>query len=402
MNHERTERDRPEHDTASPDNASKSLAPSSVEVSDASENVPEPARTVLYDLHRELGGKMVDFAGWEMPVQYPSGIMKEHKHCREQAALFDVSHMGQLELHGPDVAHLLETLVPADIVNLQEGHARYTCFTNDAGGILDDLIVSRSGDHLYMVVNASMRTQDVAHLRQHLQGCTIKELDNYALIAVQGPTAADLVCAYCPDAATLKFMQTVRTRFDGVPCRASRLGYTGEDGYEISVPVEHAQTVARTLLANENCQPAGLGARDSLRLEAGLCLYGSDMDANTTPVEASLSWSIQKRRREQGGFPGHAIIARQLANGVTKTLVGIRPTGRTPARHGALVCNASGSEIGIVTSGGFSPTLGVPIAMAYVDAAHAQNGTEVMLSIREKLHAAEVCSLPFVPQKYFR
>ena len=358
MSHETTDQDRPNHDTAGPDSSSNAKVSLNGGGSAASDGVSGPARTILYDLHRELAGKMVDFAGWEMPVQYPSGIMNEHKHCREQAALFDVSHMGQLELRGPRVAQMLETLVPADIVNLPAGHARYTFFTNDSGGILDDLIVSHSGDHLYMVVNASMRAQDVAHLRKHLQGCTITELNDHALIALQGPKAAQIVSSHCPGAADLKFMQSVCTSFDGVPCRASRLGYTGEDGYELSVPAVHAQAVAHTLLAHENCKPAGLGARDSLRLEAGLCLYGSDIDASTSPVEASLSWSIQKRRREEGGFPGYAIIARQIADGALKKLVGIRPSGRTPARHGAKVCDASGSEVGVVTSGGFSPTLG--------------------------------------------
>lgn len=402
MSHQSTDQNQSRRDTNSEDTASTVQASSKKAMAPAPDSVQGPAKTVLYDLHRELGGKMVDFAGWEMPVQYPTGILAEHKHCREQAALFDVSHMGQLEIRGPLAAQMLEMLVPADIVNLAEGNARYTCFTNDSGGILDDLIVSNCGDHLYMVVNASMRAQDVAHLRQHLQNCTITQLDDQALIAVQGPMAAKIVSRHCPEAAELKFMQSVRTRFDGVSCRASRLSYTGEDGFELSVPAEHAHAIAHALLAHENCHPAGLGARDSLRLEAGLCLYGSDIDANTTPVEASLSWSIQKRRREQGGFPGHATIARQIADGASKKLVGIRPSGKTPARHGVEVCDASGSKIGVVTSGGFSPTLGSPIAMAYVDATHALKDTDVMLSIRGKLHPAVVSAMPFVPHGYVR
>ena len=392
MSHERANQNKPHKNVADHNSADH----------DSADNTVTPSTTSLYDLHLELGGKMVDFAGWKMPVQYSSGILAEHKACREQAALFDVSHMGQLEIRGPDTAQRLETLVPADIVNLPEAHARYTCFTNDEGGILDDLIVSNSGDHLYMVVNASMRAQDVAHLQRHLHDCTITELNDQALIAVQGPKAAQIVSRHCPQAADLKFMQTIATTFDGVSCRASRLGYTGEDGYELSVPAEHSQAIAQTLLSHEHCHPAGLGARDSLRLEAGLCLYGSDIDADTTPVEASLTWSIQKRRREQGGFPGHAIIARQIAEGTTKKLVGICPSGKTPARHGVAVCDASGEKIGVVTSGGFSPTLGSPIAMAYVDSQHAQSNTDVMLSIRGKLHPAVISTLPFVPHRYFR
>ena len=362
----------------------------------------QPARTALYDVHRELGGKMVDFAGWQMPLQYPTGIMAEHRHCREQAALFDVSHMGQLELRGPSVAELLETLVPADIVNLPEGQARYTFFTNVTGGILDDLIVTDCGEHLYVVVNASMRARDVSHLRRHLDGCTVTELTDHALIAVQGPAAAEIVARHCPEAAGLRFMRSVRADVDGVSCRVSRLGYTGEDGYEISIPVRHAQATVRTLLAHENCRPAGLGARDSLRLEAGLCLYGTDIDADTTPVEASLLWAIPKRRREQGGFPGDSIIAGQIADGTARRRVGIRPEGRTPARRGVQVCDTDGTAVGEVTSGGFSPTLNAPIAMAYVDAAHAHTGTEVMMSVRGKLHPAAVSSTPFVPPNYCR
>ena len=363
---------------------------------------PESARTPLHDIHRELGGKMVDFAGWQMPLQYPTGIMAEHRHCRERAALFDVSHMGQLELRGPSVARLLETLVPADIVNLSEGQARYTFFTNGTGGILDDLIVTDCGEHLYMVVNASMRARDVSHLRRHLDGCTVTELTDHALIAVQGPAAAQVVARHCPQAADLRFMQSVRAEVDGVPCRVSRLGYTGEDGYELSIPDRHAQTTVRALLAHADCRPAGLGARDSLRLEAGLCLYGNDIDVDTTPVEASLAWAIQKRRREQGGFPGDSIIAAQISDGPRRKRVGIRPDGRIPARRGVQVCDESGTAIGEVTSGGFSPTLNAPIAMAYVDSAHAHAGTEVTLSIRGKLHPATISPMPFVPPNYSR
>ncbi|MFK8081606.1 MAG: glycine cleavage system aminomethyltransferase GcvT [Granulosicoccus sp.] len=359
-------------------------------------------RTVLYELHKELGGKMVDFAGWQMPVQYPAGIMAEHRQCREQAALFDVSHMGQLELRGAGAAQALEALVPSDIVNLSQGHCRYTFLTNDEGGVLDDLIVTNAGDYLYLVVNASMRDQDIAHLTHHLDSVVLTELTDHALVAVQGPAAVDIVSAYCPEAARLTFMQSIQTSFNSVPCRVSRLGYTGEDGYELSIPNEQAEKISRLLLADDRCEPAGLGSRDSLRLEAGLCLYGNDLDTSTTPVEASLAWAVQKRRRAMGGFSGESVITRQLDEGVTRKLVGIRPEGRVPARHGARICDASGSDIGTVTSGGFAPTLGAPVAMGYVDKAHSQTGTTVMLSVRGKLHPAHISALPFVPHNYKR
>lgn len=374
---------------------------STVEGSQSSKQAT-PRRTVLYDLHKELGGKMVDFAGWEMPVQYPAGIMAEHKQCRDKAALFDVSHMGQLELHGSLAAKALESLVPADILNLPEGHCRYTFFTNADGGILDDLIVTNAGDHLYVVVNASMRDQDISHLRQHLQDVSVTELTGQALIAIQGPEAAKLVTTLCPGAEALIFMQSTKTTIDGVPCRVSRLGYTGEDGFELSIPNEHADRISRLILADDDCSLAGLGARDSLRLEAGLCLYGNDIDQATTPVEAALTWAIQKRRREEGGFPGDSTILKQITDGATRKLVGIRPNGRVPARHGAPICDTSGKYIGVVTSGGFGPTLGAPVAMGYVDTVHAQAGSSVMLSVRDKLHPAQVNKLPFVAHNYKR
>lgn len=371
---------------------------------DCSNSSPQtaPRRTVLYGLHKELGGKIVDFAGWEMPVQYPAGIMAEHKHCREKAALFDVSHMGQLELRGSAAAKALESQVPADLQNLPEGHCRYTFFTNADGGILDDLIVTNAGDHLYVVVNASMRQQDIAHMQHHLKGVELTELSEHALIAVQGPCAIDVVASLCPAAADLVFMQSVLARIDDVQCRVSRLGYTGEDGFELSIPNEHADRISRLVLADDRCMPAGLGARDSLRLEAGLCLYGNDIDPTTTPIEASLTWAIQKTRREQGGFPGDAKIIRQITDGAPRKLVGIRPSGRAPARQGTQICDVKGAVVGVITSGGFGPTLGAPVAMGYVEIAHAQKGTEVMLSVRGKLHPAQVSTLPFVMHNYKR
>nr|HMQ58356.1 glycine cleavage system aminomethyltransferase GcvT [Rhizobiaceae bacterium] len=261
-------------------------------------------KTPLFDLHNELGGKVVEFAGWAMPVNYPAGILGEHRQARQKAALFDVSHMGQVELRGANAARALEALVPAAIDGLAPGKARYTQFTNEQGGILDDLIVTNAGDHLFMVVNASMREQDLAHMRANLAGVDVIERADLALLAVQGPMAETVVAALAPRAADLFFMESATMDIIGAPCRVSRLGYTGEDGYEISIAADRAEALARALLDHPDCAPAGLGARDSLRLEAGLCLYGNDIGPDTSPVEAGLSWSIQKRRRQEGGFPG--------------------------------------------------------------------------------------------------
>ncbi len=359
-------------------------------------------RTPLYDLHVELGGKMVDFAGWEMPVHYPLGIMGEHQHCRNKAALFDVSHMGQVLLHGDAAAAQMETLCPQDFTTLPQGKARYALFTNDTGGILDDLIVSNAGDHLYVVVNAALRDQDLPLMRAALTDVTVTELTDYALLALQGPAAESILAPLCPAAADLTFMQTIQADILGSPCRISRLGYTGEDGYEISIPNDNATTLARALLAQDNCAPAGLGARDSLRIEAGLCLYGNDISQTTTPVEAGLSWAIQKRRRTNGGFPGAEIIQNQLQNGAPRKLVGLKPAGRAPARAGVEIQSAQGAKIGEVTSGGFGPTIGGPVAMGYVSAAQAAPGTDITLIIRGKPQPATVVALPFVPQNYKR
>ena len=359
-------------------------------------------RTPLYDLHVELGGKMVEFAGWEMPVSYPLGTMGEHNHCREKAGLFDVSHMGQVELRGDDVAEKLEAVVPSNIDGLPIGKARYTFFTNPQGGIMDDLIVSNAGDHLFVVVNASMREQDINHMRKNLPGVELTERTDLALIAIQGPAAEAIVSAHCPAAAELKFMETTVADLLGAECRISRLGYTGEDGYEISIPADKANAISRTLLEHEDLEPAGLGARDSLRLEAGLCLYGNDIDNDTSPIEAQLVWAIQKRRREEGGFPGAERIQSEIANGPTRKLVGILPEGRAPARRGVEVVDGEENKIGIVTSGGFGPTISRPISFAYVDAHHANIGTKVGLLIRGKTNPAEVVKLPFVKQNYKR
>ncbi|MBT8155634.1 glycine cleavage system aminomethyltransferase GcvT [Epibacterium ulvae] len=358
-------------------------------------------KTPLYDLHLELGAKMVDFAGWMMPVQYPGGIMAEHAQCRDKAALFDVSHMGQVTLTGDNPAAALETLVPAALTTLPAGKARYTMFTNDAGGILDDLIVSNAVDHLFLVVNASMRDQDIP-LMAALPGVDLVEITDHALIALQGPKAESILAPLCPAAATLKFMETTTATLMDTRVRISRLGYTGEDGYEISIPQDKAADICRALLAHEDCAPAGLGARDSLRLEAGLCLYGNEITPETSPIEAGLIWSIQKKRRETGGFPGAARILDEIANGPSRKLVGIQPAGRAPARQGVEIQSDSGTPLGQITSGGFGPTIGGPVAMGYVALDHAAPGTAVNLIIRGKSQPATVVALPFVTQNYKR
>ncbi len=359
----------------------------------------EPRKTPLYDLHVELGGKMVDFAGWLMPVNYPAGVAAEHKHCREKAALFDVSHMGQVELRGENVAQKLETLCPSSFQTLPEGKARYTVFTNPEGGIMDDLIVANAGDHHFVVVNASMRDQDIAHMRT--LDIEVTELAR-ALIAVQGPAAEAIVSAHVPEAASLKFMETTTATLAGVGIRISRLGYTGEDGYEISIPEDKVVDISKLLLEHPDLEPAGLGARDSLRLEAGLCLYGNDIDNTTSPVEANLTWAMQKKRRIDGGFPGAARIQRELAEGPSRKLVGIKPEGRAPARRGVEVADMEGNIIGSVSSGGFGPTYEGPVSMGYVSADHSAEGTSVQLIIRGKARPATIIKLPFVAQNYKR
>ncbi len=359
-------------------------------------------RTPLHMLHVELGGKLVDFAGWEMPVQYPMGIMGEHKQCREKAAVFDVSHMGQVMLRGENVGEKLEALCPQAYATLKPGKARYGFFTNMDGGIMDDLIVSNAGDHYFVVVNAALRHQDIPHMRDKLDGVEVIEIFDRALVAVQGPKAEDVVGALCPAARDLKFMETTLADIMGVECRISRLGYTGEDGYEISIPEGKAIEITKAFLAHEDCEPAGLGARDSLRLEAGLCLYGNDIDQSTSPIEASLGWAIQKRRKEEGGFPGAGRIQKELAEGPARKLVGIQPDGRAPARQGVEIQSAEGTPIGQITSGSFGPTVGGPVAMGYVSKGHGEPGETVNLIIRGKAQPARIVALPFVTQNYKR
>lgn len=353
----------------------------------------------LHALHVALGARMVPFAGWSMPVQYPTGIIAEHSHTRSAASLFDVSHMGQVALRGPDAAAALERLVPGDITGLGRGRLRYTQLTNDAGGIIDDLMVTNAGDHLFLVINAGRRDVDLAHLRRGLPGHAIELLDR-ALVALQGPGAAKALATLQPGAAALDFMSAGCFTLDGTEVGISRSGYTGEDGFEISIPADSAERIATRLLALDGVRPAGLGARDSLRLEAGLCLYGNDIDEKTTPVEAGLAWTIGKRRREQGGFAGAEVILRQLKDGAARRLVGLLPDGRAPARAHAAIRDERGQPVGELTSGGFGPTVGSPVAMGYVAAEYSAPDTVLAVMVRDQPVAARVKRLPFVPHRY--
>ncbi len=341
-------------------------------------------RTPLYDLHVALGARMVAFAGYEMPVQYPLGILKEHLHTRTHAGLFDVSHMGQAFLIGPDhatTAAALEALVPADILNLARGRQRYTQLLNPDGGIVDDLMVTRSASaeddgSLMLVVNAARKEVDLAHIAERLpEDVRLQPAPERALLALQGPRAAEILGRISDVAEGLRFMTAAAGKVGGVDCHVSRSGYTGEDGFEISLAADKAEPLARLLLAQDGVQPVGLGARDSLRLEAGLCLYGHDIDETTSPVEAGLAWSIQKRRRAEGGFPGGARIQRELAEGPARRRVGLKPDGRAPAREGTEILAPSGERIGTVTSGGFGPSVNAPVAMGYVEARYTAPGS---------------------------
>ncbi|MCP5353806.1 MAG: glycine cleavage system aminomethyltransferase GcvT [Rhodobacteraceae bacterium] len=370
-------------------------------------------RTVLYDLHIALGGKMVPFAGYEMPVQYPMGVLKEHLHTRAQAGLFDVSHMGQVILRpksgdAADAARAFEALMPVDVLGLAEGRQRYGLFTNEAGGILDDLMFANRGDHLFVVVNAGCQDQDIAHMRAHLSdACVVEEITDRALVALQGPAAEAALARLVPGAAEMTFMQVAILDWQGVDLWISRSGYTGEDGYEISVPDAQARAFCEALLAMEEVAPIGLGARDSLRLEAGMCLYGHDIDTTTSPVEGNLGWAIQKARRaggaREGGFPGAARILRELAEGPARRRVGLKPEGRAPMREGTQVFAAAegGAPIGAITSGGFGPSIEGPMAMAYLPATLAEGAT-VYGDVRGKRLPATIVPMPFLPNRFKR
>jgi aminomethyltransferase len=365
---------------------------------------PKPLKTTPLDAwHRAQGARMVPFAGYAMPVQY-QGVLAEHLHCRARAALFDVSHMGQATLTGATAAAALERLVPGDIAGLKPGRQRYTLMTNEAGGIIDDLMVAHLPDgRLFLVVNASRKDEDFTHLAANLpQGVQLQQHEDRALLALQGPDAGAVLARIGPEAAQLPFMGVAAVTLADIPCLVSRSGYTGEDGFEISVPAEQAEALAQRLVDEPEVLPAGLGARDSLRLEAGLCLYGNDIDELTTPVEAGLTWVIGKRRRTSWDFPGATAIRDQLDNGAVRHRVGISPDGRAPARAQTEIVAGDGTAAGIVTSGGFSPTLSKPIAMGYVRKDLAGDGTQLHLIVRGKSLPARVVPMPFVPHRYVR
>ena len=363
-------------------------------------------RTPLYDLHCALGARMVGFAGYEMPVQYPAGIIAEHLHTRAKVGLFDVSHMGQIGLRGTGAARALEALVPGDLQSLLPRRMRYTLLLNAAGGIRDDLIATRTDDGLMLVVNAARKEADLAHLQANLDSAVaVEPRFERALLALQGPEAAAVLARLAGVAngvERMAFMSAADAKIAGAPCVVTRSGYTGEDGFELSMEAADAARVAEALLHEPEVAPIGLGARDTLRLEAGLCLYGHDIDESTTPIEAGLSWTIGKNRRAAGDFPGAGTILRQLAEGPSRKRVGIQPDGRAPAREGTQILDPAGNPVGGVTSGGFGPSLGAPIAMGYVDAAHAAEGSALGLVVRDVPRPAHVAPLPFVPTRYYR
>ena len=366
------------------------------------------AKTPLHALHVSLGARMVPFSGYDMPVQYPAGIVAEHLHTRAMAGLFDVSHMGQAILSGHDAGRRLETLVPGDLQALGEGRMRYTQLLDRQGNILDDLMVTRlagqPGGHetLFLVVNAGTKIADFALIEQHLPELSLRVLADHGLIALQGPKAATVLARHFPGIEHMPFPSMKVLTYKHAPLYLSRCGYTGEDGFEISLHESELEAFARMLLAEPEVLPIGLGARDSLRLEAGLCLYGHDIDTATTPVEAGLAWSISKRRQANGGFPGDERVRRQLAHGPDRMRVGILPDGKAPAREGTAITTPEGTMIGRVTSGGFGPTLGGPLAMGYVEAAHSAPGTRVNVIVRGKPLPGGIVKMPFVPARFYR
>ena len=370
---------------------------------------PDLQQTPLHPLHLEQGARMIPFAGYDMPVQYPLGVKAEHLHTRKHAGLFDVSHMGQLFLKGVKAGEWLESLVPVDIIDLPTGRQRYALFTNEQGGVLDDLMVSRfASDCLYLVVNGACKEQDIAHLQAHLtDDVQIERLDDRALLALQGPEAAEALGRFAPEVRKMIFMDSRRIAIEGVECFVSRSGYTGEDGYELSIPASESDRVCRLLLEQPEVELIGLGARDSLRLESGLCLYGHDITPSTTVVEASLTWAISKARRiggvRAGGFPGADIILQQTGSETQESRrVGLLGSSRAPVREGTVLMNTEGETIGKVTSGTFGPTLGRPVAMAYLAKDYASINTEVFASVRGRALPMTVSEMPFVEQRYFR
>ena len=363
--------------------------------------------TPLHALHLELGARMVPFAGYSMPVQYPAGLMAEHLHCRASAALFDVSHMGQLRVTGDDAAAALESVLPIDVIGMADGQQRYGFLTNEHGGILDDLMLTRSEPDWLLIVNAANKVADTALLQSRIgHRCSIQPRPELALLALQGPQAVTALARLNPTVTRMSFMTGAAVTLNGAPCFATRSGYTGEDGFEISVPAEQAEALARALLAQPEVRPAGLGARDTLRLEAGLCLHGNDIDAQTTPIEAGLLWAIQKVRRaggaRAGGYPGAAVIDPQIAEGPSRRRVGLSGIDRAPVRPGTPIVSAEGAPLGTVTSGTLAPTVNRPIAIAYLPTAHTALDHEVYAEVRGKRLPMRVSALPFVPHRYVR
>jgi aminomethyltransferase len=363
-------------------------------------------RTALYDEHIRLGAKLVPFAGYDMPVQYPTGVLTEHNWTRECAGLFDVSHMGQCSITASDydtACAALEKLVPADLKSLVPGQQRYSQLLNEAGGILDDMMITRQGTGFYVVVNAGRKLGDYAHLMSNLPDVVeLKIWDDHSLLALQGPKAEAVLSALDAKAKDITFMHSAQLSLGGIEVHVSRSGYTGEDGFEISLHSEHAVKLWQLLLANDAVKPVGLGARDSLRLEAGLCLYGHDIDETTSPQEAGLMWSIAKRRREDGGFIGATRVQNDIITGTKRKRIGIKPDGRAPAREGSVIQNVAGRAIGVITSGGFGPTIGGPVAMGYVETEYSAEGTPLLLLVRDKALPASVVKLPFVPNRFKR
>lgn len=372
---------------------------------------PELKTTVLHDKHVALGGKMVPFAGYSMPVQYPDGIKDSHLFVRSSAGLFDVSHMGQVRLHGKDRIEFLEKLVVADVASLPEAHSTLSVMTNENGGIIDDTIITNlSSNTLGMVINAGCKDKDLAHMRYHLsqassQGLDValEVIDDHELLALQGPKAMSVITTLAPeeDFVNMAFMTAKPMTVAGIPCHVTRCGYTGEDGFEISIPADKTLELFETLIADENVRPIGLGARDSLRLEAGLCLYGNDIDSSTSPVEAGLTWTIGKRRRENGGFLGEEVILKHLNEGISRRRMGFILSKGAPARGGETLLNENGEEVGIVTSGGYSPSLSMAIGMGYANKPFNKSGTKLQVKVRSKVNDIEVKKMPIVPAQYY-
>ncbi len=367
----------------------------------------ELQKTPLFQLHQELGAKMVPFAGYAMPVQYSDGVLKEHLATRESAGLFDVSHMGQIRVTGDGIAEALETVLPQDVISLPPNRQRYGLLTNEHGGILDDLMFANCGDHFMLVVNAACKSDDFAWLRERLpEHIQLRMLNDRALLALQGPMARTVMSRLAPGTETMVFMDTADVAIAGIDCWVSCSGYTGEDGYEISVSADQAEALARALLDCPEVSPIGLGARDSLRLEAGLCLYGHDIDEEKTPVTGNLKWAISKARRpdgeRSGGYPGAAVVNAQWTEGGNQKRVLLDIEGRAPVREGAIIVNADGNELGIVTSGGFGPSVGRPVAMGYVSSQALEEGLALFARVRKKLIPIHLRAQPFVEQRYFR